>query len=385
MEMLEYVGGHHMQVPFRKTAAIARSIASGLAPWIFLGSLLLLGQSDASGQIGGATSIGPPRTTPGPHWWDFVYSPAFPPEARRALVPLYQRMDDISQQIVIGRRMNAQEIADAILGALGGAAESKATGVVRQSATGRPPGSSPPDAPPSFEDLSALLLDLRSTGFRIAEIRRQYNVEATIGPAPKPFDPSRAFQPDPAQIKKWIAEVQSGAPAPHPTPPPDTDKPTDSTTGQTFNPNALTPAEQAARQQNEQIVANETLKPSSQGSTRPLTGERPSSIEGSWTVASSSNSCGSGGPSGYRIVRQGLGTYAFAEGGPPIIETGPGKYAWHFRQPETSTDVGWATDMTLALVDNDTLQMDGQAQVIATQADSQPGPCILHFLLKRAK
>ena len=386
MESLPHAVSQDFQAPIRKTAGIARPMARTFPHWILLGSLLLLGQLRVSGQIGGATTIGPPRTTPGPHWWDFVYSPAFPPEARRALLPLYQRMDDISQQLAIGARMNAQELADAILGALGGAAESRAGGVVRQSATGRPSGSSsPPDAPPDLEDLGTLILELRSTGLRISEIRRQYNVEATIGPASTPLDNSRLFRPDPSQIKKWIAEVQSGASITDSTVP-GTEKPPGSTAGQTFNVNTLTPEEQAARQKNEQIIANETLKRSSQGSKGPRTDKQPGTIEGSWTVADSSNSCGSGGPTGYKIVRQGANTFAFAEGGrSPIIGTGPGKYAWHFRQAETSTDVGWATDMTLTLVDNDTLQMDGQAQVLASQADSQPGPCILHFILRRAK
>jgi hypothetical protein len=294
-------------------------------------------------------------------------------------------MDEISQQLAIGARMNAQELADAILGAMGGAAESRAGGVVRQSATGRPSGSSsPPDASPDLDDLGTLILELRSTGLRISELRRQYNVETTIGPASKPLDTRRLFQPDPSQIKKWIAEVQSATSITGSTVP-STDKPPGSSAGQTFNVNTLTPAEQAARQKNEQIVANETLKRSGQGSTGRRVDQQPSTIEGSWTVADSSNSCGSGGPSGYKIVRQGASTFAFAEGGPPITLTGPGKYAWHFRQSETSADVGWATDMTLTLVDNDILQIDGQAQVLASQADSQPGPCILHFTLRRTK
>jgi hypothetical protein len=386
MESLPHAVSQDFQASVRKTAGIARPMARTFPHWILLGSLLLLGQLRVSGQIGGATTIGPPRTTSGPHWWDFVYSPAFPPEARRALVPLYQRMDDISQQLAIGARMNAQELADAILGALGGAAESRAGGVVRQSATGRPPGSSsPPDAPPDLEDLGTLILDLRSTGLRISEIRRQYNVETTIGPASKPLDTRSLFQPDPSQIKKWIAEVQSGASISGSTVP-GTDKPPGSTTGQTFNVNALTPAEQAARQRNEQIVANETLRRSSPGSTELRTDKHPSTIEGSWTVADSSNSCGSGGPGSYNILRQGADTFVFAhDRRAPIVGAGPGKYALHFRQAETSTDDGWAMDMAFTLVDSDTLQMDGQAQILVSQADNQPGPCILHFILRRAK
>ena len=125
--------------------------------------------------------------------------------------------------------------------------------------------------------------------------------------------------------------------------------------------------------------------PNRQGSARPLVDKQSGSIEGSWSVASSSNSCGTGGPSGYRIVRQSASAFAFAEGGPPITKTGPRNYAWHFRQPETSTDDGWANDMQLTLVDIDTLQIDGQAQILASQADSQPGPCILHISLRRTK
>jgi len=125
--------------------------------------------------------------------------------------------------------------------------------------------------------------------------------------------------------------------------------------------------------------------PKKQASARPLIDKQSGSIEGSWNVANSSNSCGTGGPSGYRIVRQSASAFAFAEGGPPITRTGPRNYAWHFRQPETSADDGWANDMSFTLVDSDTLQIDGQAQILASQADSQPGPCILHITLKRAK
>jgi len=79
------------------------------------------------------------------------------------------------------------------------------------------------------------------------------------------------FQPDPSQIKKWIAEVQSATSITGSTVP-STDKPPGSSAGQTFNVNTLTPAEQAARQKNEQIVANETLKALRSGFNGPARG-----------------------------------------------------------------------------------------------------------------
>jgi len=110
------------------------------------------------------------------------------------------------------------------------------------------------------------------------------------------------------------------------------------------------------------------------------------SIEGSWTVINSTNSCGAGGPAGYTILRRAPNSFVFATdqtGSAPIAGTGPGRYAMHFHQPETDTNDGWNMDLAFTAVGSDTLQVDGQSQILSAQAENHPGPCILHFTLRR--
>jgi hypothetical protein len=184
-----------------------------------------------------------------PGWYDWIYDPGVPAEARIRLEPLYQDLDYLQRIRIPVVLLQVQERAWDFLAAGEEAVNSKAEGLVAQSATGRTQQQEKQDTPESLGwNIGS---EIRVKESQINAIRHQYGLDLTIGPAPKPFNLSSVFNAD--GVKNWLAKTEEIGKA--------WESAADSALPSeiTFDPSTLSASEYAGWLANQKIMRAETL------------------------------------------------------------------------------------------------------------------------------
>src|SRR5579872_792268 len=144
-----------------------------------------------------------------PGWFDWIYDPGVPSEARARLEPLYQRLDYLERICWSIATIQTEDRVWDLLAATEAAIDSKAAPLVEKSATGkvRPENAATSaDSPEALGwDIGNEVHDLES---QIKAVRHDYHLDTTIGRAPKPFELSSIFNDQ--GLKHWLSTTDDG-------------------------------------------------------------------------------------------------------------------------------------------------------------------------------
>lgn len=144
-----------------------------------------------------------------PSWYDWIYASYVPNAARDALLPRYQKLDYLQKIRIPVALIQSQDNFWSLLSAMGSAMGSNAQMLVRRSATGVGTWEKPAGTVQSPENTGwDIGSEIRTLEGEIKQIRHQYGLDSTIGPASKPFDISSVFNDD--GLKAWLGKTECG-------------------------------------------------------------------------------------------------------------------------------------------------------------------------------